>query len=445
MAQWNMQIRAARSWKTSSSTPSDYAELTRTLEDHVIKCLASLTINDTPTLISPKMPTDHHSLLSVALCQQNLTWDHLPDDLWTDDIERWLFETEQATEAEPAPTTSASETSTLSFQARSCEPLSIDVHFTDIQWQRTDGEYSPSVYSKKSSAISTKQPHKPAPLIIEMPLSPTQYISIEDILDLASNMADVCIELRNTTNRAEDSAEFDDSTDNGSNSDVSMLDLNASGHPSDVSMRDLPLPPRTFYELARDRGLTIASDRFSSHSGSHQSSIDRRHHRSNAPSPGSSRAMSYDRHRGLYRNNGPTHSRFNNRTSSAESESTHKMDIDRYEMDEMDIDAHRHRYNRNTSARSSSTASSSSSSSSSHLYPPPTRIRREYTHSSGSSSSSGSHLYPSPIRIQNRSISPGILSRMAKLKDSGLPIRIPRSSMHDCALPTDGKEGNGGE
>jgi hypothetical protein len=233
-------------------------------------CLSALTIDKAASPVSSNMPFDRVLLANIDRCQQDLKWDHLPDDIWTDDIERWLDETsQQAVELHSAP-------KTCTYPSWPLPALNL---FTDIQWQRPIEEYSPSIYSQRSSAISpghlTNAARNP---MQEMPLSPTQdieMIDILDILDIAANIAGVCIEIRATVNRAEDSAEFDDSNSD-SDSDVSMLDL----------ADPLPIPATRFYDVARDRDLTIPdSSLSSSDGGSNHSSIDRRQQRSNAPSP----------------------------------------------------------------------------------------------------------------------------------------------------------------
>ena len=227
-------------------------------------CLSALTINETASPISSNMPFDRVSIANIDRCQQDLTWGHLPDDIWTDDIEKWLDETsQQAIEVHPAP-------KTCTYPSWPLPALNL---FTDIQWQRPIEEYSPSIYSQRSSAISPGHLTNAARNPMQEMLSPTQDIEMIDILDIAARIADVCMEIRATVNRAEDSAEFDDSD---SDSDFSMLEL----------VEPLPIPAITFYDIARARGLTIPdSSLSSSDGGSNHSSIDRRQNRSNAPSP----------------------------------------------------------------------------------------------------------------------------------------------------------------
>lgn len=350
-----------------------------------MESLSALTMDDgpiSPAFISPKMPFDQVFIADIDPCQQDLTWDHLPDDIWTDDMVDWLYVVDTTTETSPSTSSSSKE------WQRKFPSDPIPALDTNIQWQHVKEEYSPSVYSQDSNPLGKAAQQ----LIEEMPLSPTRYISMDDILTLAANTQSVCAELRATINRAEDSAEFDESD---SDSDVSMIDLNVTAYNSDVSIFDLeplPIPSITFHSLANDRGLRITCDDSASDSDVSELNLQRF-------STSSILFYSLARDRGLEISSDRS-------ASSSRSGSRNHNSID-------------------CQQRSNA--------------PSPSQCSRQ------NSVKSYVRVGIQPLPQIRHHISPDILNRMARLANSGLTIQIPRSSVYECALPTDGNGFIGGK
>lgn len=255
------------------SSLGSYADL---LEHHFRMVIDCLEIPSSSPA-SPAVPFDMVFVANIDRCQRYLTWDHLPDDVWTEDVENWLLNTVQpAVEVHPAGSRhsisvsrwSSSTESTTSFERMfpSFELPPLDL-FTDIGWQVPIGQYSPSEYSQDDFGFSQvcSQPlgiaaHK---LMQNVADAPINYISTQDLFEVSKAMRDVCTELRATVNRAEDSAEFDCE----SNSDVSSYDLNSSS-----------VPVIDVYQIAQSRGLTTLHGSPPSSNGSSRQSYVRLRH-----------------------------------------------------------------------------------------------------------------------------------------------------------------------
>ena len=277
---WNMRILETHSstttseshmasTPTSSSTRSDIklAEMHNHLKQHVemmMDSLAACEIVSTPsTPIYTAIPFDR-VFVNIDRCQQNLNW-YLPNDIWTDDIEEWLSDQPWAypVQVHPAPNMPVNEASRWSgsttsatssqewrrtFPSFPLPPLDL---FTDIPRQKDI--YSPSIYSQDDHPLGDAA-HA---LMQEVAEAPINYRSIHDIIAISKNMRLLCEELRATTNRAEDTAEFDSESD--SNSDVSWFDLEYS---------PAPAPAPNFYQIARSSGLIISASSQISSDGS---------------------------------------------------------------------------------------------------------------------------------------------------------------------------------
>lgn len=274
-----MQIRESHSYTTttsedqnglspmSPSTPSDFDGLQDYLKEHVemvIESLGSLSLDASLSPTSPATPFQRVSFANIDDCQQDLSWDHLPDDIWTDDIVQWLDETihpavevrtDRATHATNTSRWSSSTSSIISSEAKRCTfpclglpPLYIS---TNIQSQTPFEQnlYSPSVYSQDDSGFNQGNPHPlgraARELMKDIADAPINQISMHNLLEIAAKVVNICTELRATINQAQDSAEFDDSK---SDSDVTMLDLDPT-----------PPPAIDYGQMARARRLFISN------------------------------------------------------------------------------------------------------------------------------------------------------------------------------------------
>jgi hypothetical protein len=253
---WNVQIRESYSYTTenqpvsssTSTTPSEYAQLHQHLQSHVqgvMKSLGDFAItpptSPTATKIIP------FNKVNIARCQEDLIWD-LPNDIWTDDIEDWLMNIPFFDTTEISGSSSSSTTSSEQWKRKfpSLEIPNYDL-FTNTFWQQ---EYSPSIYSQDE--LGVLYPIRDATRQLQQVLAeaPIDHINLADILAITPKMQEVISEIQATTQKAEDSTEFD------SNSDVSMLDLDATSPPS-----------TNFYQIARSRSLIISTSSPSSSNG----------------------------------------------------------------------------------------------------------------------------------------------------------------------------------
>jgi hypothetical protein len=266
-----MQIRETHSYTTNDpedqnmasptgSTPTDYEQLHAYLTNHVnmvIESLEILTITPSPPN-SPKMAFDKVFIANPTIidsCQNHLTW----DDVWEDEMVEWVMSIPYFT-VEVHPATSLTQTPQSpqipivlptdlppmwEIVFPSFEPPALDL-FTNIRWQ-----YSPSEYSQNDFGFGQACPYPlgnaAQELMKEIEEAPIIYRSLEDIHAIIPKMQALCTGLHVTVNRAEDSAEFDESD---SDSDVSMLNLNAN---------PVPLSATNSYHIARSRGLTIST------------------------------------------------------------------------------------------------------------------------------------------------------------------------------------------
>lgn len=270
----------------SPSTLPEYNDLSGRLDRNMqmlMRCLGDLSIISPSSPISTAIPFDK-VFVKIERCQQNLIW-NLPDDIWTDDIEAWIFEIPYfAVEVHPAPTAHATKISQSSNSSNTSSERWIRMFpsfelphfdlFTDRYWQEHVEQYSPSIYSQDEYGISHPFGAAAQQIQQEAAETPMHQSSIQKILVIIPKMQQVCAEILKTTHTAEDSTGINGDTDSNSdismldinsdtdsNSDIAMLDLNSgTDSNSDVSMLDLntmPSPPPTnFYELARSLRLT---------------------------------------------------------------------------------------------------------------------------------------------------------------------------------------------